>query len=413
MLSQAGADAPFSGRGAQAGHLTDPVFTRISRGELERRWALARAFMARDGLDALVCLGFDDSLSGYVRWFCDFGAPGYMKVAMFFREGPMATVEHGALDGVREASPESPDTPGVGRIYTSSTFKSTPVTFTYEAVAVARELAARGARKVGLLRKGSMPHAFVEHVQDAMPDVVFTDVTDVLDRFKAVKSSEELDCLRKACRIQDEVFARILEEIRPGVREVDILALAEHEFRLRGAIDGTMASGSAPPGKAAGLRPWRAQNRLLQKGDCFTILLELSSDAGYYGELARQVVIGKVSAELRDAFQIVKAAQDASVAQLVPGADCAEVAASHDRFLAQHGFDPELRLYSHSQGYDMVERPLMRRDETMSLEAGMFLSCHPAIATPSMFVFLCDNFIVGPRGGAERVHCTAQQIFEV
>jgi Xaa-Pro aminopeptidase len=396
------------------GHAHDPVFTRISRAELERRWTAVRAHMVSNGLDALVAQGFDDSLSGYVRWFCDFGASAYMKVAMFFRDGPpLATVEHGPLAGVRQVSPDEANNPGVARIYSTASFKSVPATFEYEAHAVAQELTMRGARRVGLLRSGAMPHAFVTQLREALPNTEFLDVTDEIDRLKAIKSSDELGRLREVCAIQDEVFNRILQEIRPGVREVDILALAEHEFRMHGAIDGTMASGSAPSGQPAMIRSWRAQNRVLQQGDYFTVLLEMSSDAGYYGELARQVVIGKAAPDLRQAFDVVKAAQAATVALFRPGAECAEIAAAHNQFMAAHGHAPESRLYSHSQGYDMVERPLIRRDETMKLEAGMFLSCHPVIVTRSMFVFLCDNFIIHEGAVAERVHRTPQEIFEV
>jgi hypothetical protein len=36
-----------------------------------------------------------------------------------------------------------------------------------------------------------------------------------------------------------------------------------------------------------------------------------------------------------------------------------------------HGRELEQRLHAHGQGYDYVERPLIRDDETMRLEAGM------------------------------------------
>lgn len=213
--------------------------------------------------------------------------------------------------------------------------------------------------------------------------------------------------------MQDDVFAKMLEVIRPGLREVDVLALAEQEFRLHGAIDGTMASASARIGTATGLRPWRAQNRVLQKGDCLTLLLEMSSAEGLYTEMARQVVLGTISEQQRSALAVVREAQDRTVAAMVPGAVPADLAAANDGFLERHGYPPEPRLFAHGQGYDMVERPLVRSDETMILAADMFMACHPAVATPELFVFLCDNFIVRESGPAERCHRTAREIFEV
>jgi len=35
--------------------------------------------------------------------------------------------------------------------------------------------------------------------------------------------------------------------------------------------------------------------------------------------------------------------------------------------MRSRGLPAELRLYAHGQGYDLVERPLIRADETMNL----------------------------------------------
>jgi Xaa-Pro aminopeptidase len=391
----------------------DSVSVRMPRSELERRWRAAREHMKDRQVDVLVVLGFDNPLSGYIRWFCDFGAPAYMKVALFFADGPMTIVEHGAVEGERSVSPDNPDTPGVDRILAASAFASVAATYDYEARSVVGELKRRNLRRVGLVRPGGMPHAFIKHLHEALADVVFSDETESLDRIKAIKSEAELQSLRKACWLQDEVFAKVLRSIKPGMREAELLSLAEHEFRLQGALDGTMASGSAPPGRAAALKPWRGQHRTLEQGDCFTVLLEMSNDAGYYGELARQIVIGKPTQEHVEAYCVIQEAQKAAVSRLKPGASCAALADAHDSFMTHSGFAPERRLFSHSQGYDLVERPLIRSDETMSVASNMFFSCHPAIGSPTLFAFQCDNYIVDEHAGAQRIHRTEQRIFEV
>ena len=76
------------------------------------------------------------------------------------------------------------------------------------------------------------------------------------------------------------------------------------------------------------------------------------------------------------------------------------------------GLPPETRLYSHGQGYDMVERPLIRVDEPMEIEAGMCLAVHPGFEKPSLFVMVCDNCIVSGNS-TDRIHKTERKIFEV
>ena len=61
----------------------------------------------------------------------------------------------------------------------------------------------------------------------------------------------------------------------------------------------------------------------------------------------------------------------------------------------------------------MVERPLLRRDETMALAAGMNLSVHPGYETPSLFAVICDNYVMGEAGPGECLHRTEKKIFDI
>ena len=105
--------------------------------------------------------------------------------------------------------------------------------------------------------------------------------------------------------------------------------------------------------------------------------------------------------------------QTETLARMRPGALCRDIAAAHDDAMRRRGLPPELRLYSHGQGYDMVERPLIRRDETMALAAGMNLAVHPGYETPSVFAVICDNYLIGADGPGDCLHRTAKQIFEL
>jgi Xaa-Pro aminopeptidase len=96
-----------------------------------------------------------------------------------------------------------------------------------------------------------------------------------------------------------------------------------------------------------------------------------------------------------------------------PGVACADISAAHDAAMAALGLPPERRVYSHGQGYDMVERPLIRRDEPAALRAGTCLAVHPQFETPTCFAVISDNYIVGPDGPGECLNRTEKEIFEV
>ena len=77
------------------------------------------------------------------------------------------------------------------------------------------------------------------------------------------------------------------------------------------------------------------------------------------------------------------------------------------------GLPEERRVYCHGQGYEVVERPLIRDDESMKIAGNMNIGIHPSISNERMFATVCDNFLIRPDGSAERLHRTPQRIVEL
>ena len=143
------------------------------------------------------------------------------------------------------------------------------------------------------------------------------------------------------------------------------------------------------------------------------LLIENNGVGGFYTELARTIVLGKASQELAEGFEIVKEAQEHTARKFKPGASCRDISLTHNELMKRKGAPPETRVYSHSQGYDLVERPLIRADESMILEESMNMSVHPAYATKSMFTVICDNYLVERGGASDCLHKTPKKIFEI
>jgi Xaa-Pro aminopeptidase len=107
------------------------------------------------------------------------------------------------------------------------------------------------------------------------------------------------------------------------------------------------------------------------------------------------------------------AAQDYTVGLLKPGASCREIFAAYNDYMRAHGFAPESRLHCHSQGYDVVERPLIRNDEDMAIAPDMNIGIHPSVMSRTLFATICDNFLTLPDGSVERLHKAPREIVEL
>ena len=331
---------------------------------------------------------------------------------MFHADDLMSVVEQGNFGARRELAGRDPYHRGVGEILYTSFFSSVHYTTAYQGEIVRQLFKKRGYKTIGFVVPGTMPHKLVHAITDGFDGLKVIDITDQIDRLIAIKSPEELELMRRCADIQDAIFQKVLAEIKPGMRDVDVTAMAYREGWVRGSAQGIYLGGSAPMGKPSFLVGRHFQDRPLQKGDNLSFLIEVNGPGGYFTEVGRTIVLGKASAELKDNFAAAMEAQDYSANLLTPGASCRDVAKAHDDFMRSKGLPPELRLYSHGQGYDMVERPLVRADEPMTIESGMCLAVHPNYELPNLFMIICDNYIVAGNG-TERIHKTERKIFEV
>jgi Xaa-Pro aminopeptidase len=159
--------------------------------------------------------------------------------------------------------------------------------------------------------------------------------------------------------------------------------------------------------------PRHFQNRVIKEGDQVSILIEVNGPGGFYAELGRCFSIGKPSQELQDAFGIALEAQRLTLSALKPGANPKDIIEANNEFLQRKGYAPERRLYAHGQGYDLVERPLIRQDEPMKIKAGMNMVVHPSAGNPTVWAPICDNYMVTEDGVGPCLHQTPKEIIVV
>lgn len=386
----------------------------ISDAEMERRWAVARHVMNDHGLDALVMQAREDWIGGYVRWFTDIPANnGYPRTVVFFADRPMTVIEMGPFGGEQTLSGQDPVHRGVDRILNAPSFHSINYTIDYDSELLLRVLKEAGARRVGLLTPGALPHSMVKALQGAKPALDLVDATDALDTAKAPKSAEEIALIGKTAELQDKVFAEVCDFIRPGVSDRAVAAHAEAVGRRLGSDQGIYLGLSATMGTASRFLPNHFRTRELGPGDHMSLLIEVNGPGGLYVEIARTMVLGRASDHLLRAFENVRAAQVHTLSLMKPGARPAEIAAAHNAWMQARGLPAETRLYAHGQGCEMVERPLIRDDETMPLAEGMCLAVHPGYDDGEVFAVICDNYLVTAGGVSGCLHRTEKKIFEL
>jgi Xaa-Pro aminopeptidase len=386
----------------------------VSREELERRWGLVRTRMRELDIDALVLQNSSDWVGGYIRWFSNQPATnGYPTSLVFPREAGMSLIEQGPFGGLKESNDAESRATGIARRLTTPSYPSVGYTGAYDAEIVAAELRRLGAQRVGFVAPAAMYHSFGQRLREVLPASGLVDATDLVDRIKAIKSAEERELIRQVAAMQDQVMARVLQFVRPGLKDFEIAAYAQYEAQQLGSEQGIYLCSSAAQGHAANFRPRSMQGRTLRAGDVYSLLIENNGAGGFYTEMSRLMVLGKVPQELVDAHAAVLDAQRYALSLLKPGARCAEIFAQHNAYLRERGLPQEQRVSMHGMGYDMVERPLIRGDEDMQIEEHMAIVCHPGILNERIFVHNTEIHLIEAQGCSPSLHRTPKQIFEI
>jgi len=396
--------------------LSERLVSPISTAELERRWAAVRAAMAAEKVDVLLMQNNNDHMGGYVKYFTDLSATnGYPMTVVFPQDEDMTIINQGAFGMVKELPHEGDGIRrGVKRWMTTPSYASAHYTASYDADLAAQALAPYAGGTIGLVGTYQMSVAVVDYLRNGrFSNSKFVDASELVDRIKVIKSPEEQDLIVKAARMQDGAMRAAFGALEPGMRDIDVAAIARHYSQRHGSENGIYLCSSAPLGTPTHIAQHHFQNRVIRQGDYVMLLVEDSGPGGMYTELGRTAVVGKVPQQMQDEFAFTLEARRFTLGLLKPGTPCKTIWDEYNAFMQRNGRPPESRLYCHGQGYDLVERPLVRHDEPMTIEKDMNIVVHPTYTHKNISSWVCDNYMIEATGPGERLHHFPEEIVEL
>jgi Xaa-Pro aminopeptidase len=212
---------------------------------------------------------------------------------------------------------------------------------------------------------------------------------------RVVKAPAEVDLIRRACRISEQAFRRLLTFIRPGVWEFEIEAELVHAFLSNRARRPAFAPIVASGADTCVLH-YTQNDKQCRDGDL--VLMDFGAEyANYASDLTRTVPVnGRFSPRQRAIYDAVLRIQRAAIDRLRPGNTLAayqrEVGLVAEKEMialglldarevaAQPADAPLYKKYfmhgtSHHLGLDVHDVGLPGR----ALDAGMVLTCEPGI----------------------------------
>jgi Xaa-Pro aminopeptidase len=302
--------------------------------------------------------------------------------------------------------------PGVRRVLATPMFASAYYCREYEAELLVEALAPFAKGRIGLAGTYQLSAAILDYLRRELPDAQFVEASEIVDAVRMVKSAEEWELIERTAVLQDAAVDAAFDAVEPGKRDSEITAVAQRFILEGGGEQGLYLCASMPIGEPTLFQPRHFQNRVIRDGDYIALLVETNGPGGLWTELGRSCVVGSATPEMLEELDFVLKARRMCVEAMRPGVPAADVFEQYNAFMQDHGRPTEHRLHCHNQGYDLVERPLIRSDETATIEVDMNIACHPMYLGAGVFSTICDNYRIGHEGN-ERLHRYPEKIVEL
>ncbi|HAA79142.1 MAG: aminopeptidase [Microbacteriaceae bacterium BACL25 MAG-120322-bin65] len=192
---------------------------------------------------------------------------------------------------------------------------------------------------------------------------------------RAIKSVDEIMLLSQAAAMVDGVYQDIVDVLKPGIRENEIVALAAKRLYEMGSDQ--VEAINAVSGERCNPHPHNFSDKIIRPGDqaFFDIIHSFN---GYRTCYYRTFSVGSSTPPQHDAYRRAREWMDLAIAKVRPGVGTDEVAALWPK-AQEFGFANEMDAFGlqfgHGLGLGLHERPIISRLNSMThpveIQAGM------------------------------------------
>jgi Xaa-Pro dipeptidase len=280
--------------------------------------------------------------------------------------------------------------------------KSSPV----EAVVEALTEKGLASARIGV-EMCNIKHIHYEQLRANLPQATFCDADPLLWQMRMVKTQEEIERLRIACRAIDKAAETGFKSARPGMTELEMERIIYKTLAEEGCTPVGFLIGFGPKG-ARLCAP--TENRLT-KGQIMRF--DISAEyQGYIGDLSRVAAFGKVSPKAEWAHRVILSANQAMRKAAKPGMTGAELRRLEMEIFQSEGLIPLIPIAGHGVGRTVHEHPFLTEDDATVLTPGMALALEPTIRLVGVGSVNIEDTVVVTEEGVESLTNSSRGLYD-
>lgn len=239
-----------------------------------------------------------------------------------------------------------------------------------------------------------------ERLKTAFPGAL-TPVPDLCRKLREIKEPAETNRIRAASRLAEDSLSCVLGTLKDGMREYELAAALEYEFRKRGA-QGTSFDSIVLFGSRSSLPHGMPGNTPLKKGDIVLIDCGCVLD-GYCSDLTRTFVYGRIPGTwFSEIYACVQQAQAKALKTVCSGASTRAVDAVARTIITTAGYGEHFgHGTGHAVGLEVHENPRLNAQSDAALATGMVITVEPGIYLPGRGGVRIEDLLVVTDDGYE------------
>jgi Xaa-Pro aminopeptidase len=206
-------------------------------------------------------------------------------------------------------------------------------------------------RRVGIDNPGAWPMQEYMSIKELCPDIELVDVTSELSKIRAQKSDEEIKLMEEAIRVGELAQKTFLANLKPGVREEEVISKVEEVVRANGVENRLWLLASTPDMPY----PWLAGKKRIQKPNPVGFSSEFQRTAGYACQVIRTYCWEEPKGDYKRMWEVWEELRDLAPREFRPGRLITDVATKVEALVRKRGFD--CNGLGHGLGLTYFETP--------------------------------------------------------
>ena len=266
-------------------------------------------------------------------------------------------------------------------------------------------------RKLGIVSYAITPLPVLDALKRDLPGVELVKADKTFFPLRYVKTETELNCMRRAFEISEIAVEAILNELKPGMSEFQVIGIAQREiYKHGGEYEGhALYCFSGPRTNNAICRPI---DKKIQANE----IIQLNIGArvgGYSSSVGLPVSIGKLPADQQKLVEFGLKAHIKTMELMSAGKAAAAVVKEYEDWVNAQGFG-RFMLYGpcHAIGMMEVEQPWMESTSTFDLQENMTFQVD-TFFTDKEFGLRWENGVIVKRGGVEKMSSKFMKTIEL